>query len=171
MTLFDVVVGLGANLGDRRQMLVRAVAGLQRLGRVVGVSALYETEPVGPPQPHYLNAAVRLKTELTPPELLARLLELERELGRVRRERWGPRVLDLDLLWVADFACDSQGLTVPHPELEQRAFALLPLLDVAAEASSLEGLSYRAISMSLDRSGVRELPGTREGWLLAPSNA
>lgn len=165
MTVFDVVIGLGANLGDRRATLGLAGREIGRLGRLVACSALYETEPVGPPQPRFLNAAVRLEASLEPPELLAELLAIEQRHGRVRRERWGPRVLDLDILWVAGLAVRSETLVVPHPELTRRAFALLPLLDVAPDAISPEGLPYRLVSMSLDRSGVQELAETRGNWL------
>jgi 2-amino-4-hydroxy-6-hydroxymethyldihydropteridine diphosphokinase len=157
MPVFDVVVGLGANLGDRRTTLEAAAADLGRLGRVVGRSPLYETEPLGPPQPIYLNAAVRLDCRLQPLALLDELRAIEQKAGRVRRERWGPRVLDLDILWVAGLALRSEELTIPHPELCRRAFALIPLLDVAPEAISPEGLPYRDVSMTLDRSGIRAL--------------
>jgi len=164
MTVFDVVVGLGANLGDRQSTLEVAAGELGRLGRLVSRSRLYETEPVGPPQPKYLNAAVRLECSLEPRALLAELHAIERRAGRVRRERWGPRVLDLDILWVAGHTVDSEELVIPHPELTRRAFALLPLLDVAPEAISPDGLSYRDVSMTLDRTGVRELEQVRLNW-------
>ena len=164
MTVFDVVVGLGANLGDRQSTLEAAVDELGRLGRVVGRSRLYETEPVGPPQPKYLNAAVRLECSLEPRALLAELHAIERRAGRERRERWGPRVLDLDILWVAGHTEHSDELVIPHPELTRRAFALMPLLDVAPEAISPDGLSYRDVSMTLDRSGIRELGEMRGNW-------
>lgn len=102
---------------------------------VEGVSWVYETAPVGPPQPHYLNAALLLRWppgEL--PALLARLQFIEASLGRVRRERWGARTIDLDILWAEDAALDVPGLTVPHRHLHERAFALLPLRDVAPDA-------------------------------------
>jgi len=161
MTVFDVVVGLGANLGDRTTTLAWAAGEIERLGRVVGRSHLYETEPVGPPQPRFLNAAVRLRTPLEPRALLVDLLAIEAKAGRVRRERWGPRVLDLDILWVAGLAMRSEDLVIPHPELTRRAFALIPLLDVAPEAISPDGLAYRDVSMTLDCSGLRELPAAQ----------
>jgi len=165
MTLFDVVVGLGANLGDCRATLAAAARKLGRLGQVTAVSPLYETDPIGPPQPKYLNAAVRLSSSLEPAALLAELCAIEQQAGRIRRERWGPRVLDLDILWVAGLALRSEQLVIPHPELTRRAFALRPLLDVAPDAISPEGLPYRDVSMTLDHSGVRELKETRGNWL------
>jgi 2-amino-4-hydroxy-6-hydroxymethyldihydropteridine diphosphokinase len=164
--LFDVVIGLGSNLGDRRDYLVRAARQIRGLGEVARVSAIYETDPVGEPQPSFLNAALRLKTASALPELLDRLLEVERALGRVRRERWGPRVIDLDILWCLGVTLRTERLVVPHAEVRVRAFALVPLLDVAPDASDPEDLaSYSKIVSSIDTSGVREVPGTRGAWL------
>jgi 2-amino-4-hydroxy-6-hydroxymethyldihydropteridine diphosphokinase len=155
----DAVVGLGSNLGDRRALFEQALRALAANRRILGVSSLYETAPVGPEQPLFLNAAVRISTREDPELLLARLLEIERAAGRVRRERWGPRTLDLDLLWIDGRTVDSAALTVPHPELLVRAFALLPLLDVAPAASDPRtGLPYAEVLRGLDRSGVRRLP-------------
>jgi 2-amino-4-hydroxy-6-hydroxymethyldihydropteridine diphosphokinase len=124
-------VGLGANLGDR-EATIRAA--LEALPGLVGVSKLRETDPVGVvDQPPFLNAAAALETELTPRELLDTLLAVERELGRERRERWGPRTIDLDLLLYGDETIDEPGLTVPHPRLHERRFALEPLLDLDPE--------------------------------------
>ncbi len=131
----DCVIGLGSNLGDRREILRRAVREIANLGELRAVSALYETEPVGPPQPRYLNAAVRLWTELDPLRLLEALLAIEARHGRARRERWGARTLDLDVLWMEGTAFEAQSLTVPHPRLSERPFALVPLLDVAPDAA------------------------------------
>lgn len=165
----DCVLGLGSNLGDRRATLVAAVRELEALGRVVGVSALYETDPVGPPQPDYLNAAVRLHTATSPEALLAELLAIERRHGRVRRERWGPRCLDLDILWIVGSCVRMPELEVPHPELERRPFALLPLLDVAPGAAPPEGgPGYAALASRLDISGVRRLPGSEAGAWAEP---
>ena len=121
-------VGVGANLGDR-EATIRAA--LDALPGVVGVSELRETDPVGVvDQPPFLNGAVALETELGARELLERLLEIERELGRERRERWGPRTIDLDLLLYGAETIDEPGLTVPHPRLHERRFALEPLLEL-----------------------------------------
>ena len=162
--LFDIVIGLGANLGDRRATLLQAREAIQMLGRVTAGSALYETAPVGPPQPDFLNAALRLETAHEPQRLLDRLLEIELRLGRVRRERWGPRVIDLDILWGRGLIVRTDRLEIPHPELEKRGFALLPLLDVAPDAQNPEGVPYRAISAALDLGGLREVSGTRDDW-------
>ena len=126
-------VGLGANLGAREETLRRAVAllGEAKGVDVLGVSSLRETEPVGVvDQPPFLNGAVQLETTLSPRELLDLLLEIERSLGRVRSERWGPRVVDLDLLVYGGEIVDEPGLRVPHPRLHERRFALEPLAEL-----------------------------------------
>jgi 2-amino-4-hydroxy-6-hydroxymethyldihydropteridine diphosphokinase len=127
-------VGLGANLGDREATLRAAIAlldGLERV-RVVAVSAFRETEPVDYlDQPPFLNAAAELETTLAPQELLASLLDVERTLGRTRNgPRFGPRTIDLDLLLIDGITVDEPGLTVPHPRLHERRFALEPLADL-----------------------------------------
>jgi 2-amino-4-hydroxy-6-hydroxymethyldihydropteridine diphosphokinase len=121
-------VGVGANLGDCEATIRAALAALPD---VVAVSELRETAPLGVvDQPPFLNGAAALETELSPRELLDALLEVERRLGRERRERWGPRTIDLDLLLHGDDVVDEPGLTVPHPRLHERRFALEPLLDL-----------------------------------------
>jgi 2-amino-4-hydroxy-6-hydroxymethyldihydropteridine diphosphokinase len=132
----DAYVALGSNLGDRRAHLAAAVAALERTPgiEVVAMSALYETEPVGPPQGRYLNAVVRLRTGLAPDALLERLLEIESAEGRRRGpERNAPRSLDLDLLLYADLERRGPALELPHPRLAERAFVLEPLCDLAPD--------------------------------------
>jgi 2-amino-4-hydroxy-6-hydroxymethyldihydropteridine diphosphokinase len=129
-------VGLGANLGPREITLLRAVDLLAETEgvEVRAVSQLRETAPVGVvEQPLFLNGAVALDTTLSPRELLDRLLEIERGLGRVRDVRWGPRVVDLDLLVYGDRQVDEPGLRVPHPRLYERRFALEPLAELDPE--------------------------------------
>ena len=127
-------VGLGANLGDRAATLARAVelVGQRPAIEIVAVSSFRETDPVGfLDQPRFLNAAVALETSLAPEELLGTLLEIERELGRTREgPRYGPRTVDLDLLLVEGVTLDVPGLTLPHPRLHERAFALEPLAEL-----------------------------------------
>src|SRR5262249_26829693 len=125
------------NLGDRVKSLRDALASLARIARVERISKVYETAPVGgPPQPAYLNAAVLVAYEGEPVALLAALQGIEARVGRVRdrEERWGPRIIDLDILWIEGMACESAELTVPHPRLPERAFALRPLVDVVPQA-------------------------------------
>lgn len=153
------VIGFGANVGERLASLASA---LERLAATPDVTCLatsrvYETAPVGPPQPDFLNAAALVRTSLSPRALLTRLLAIEAELGRVRRERWGPRVIDLDLLWYEGVVVDERDLTVPHPRLCERAFALAPLLDVVTDAADpRSGRPYEAPSATrLSDEGVR----------------
>ena len=128
-------VGVGANLGDREGTIRAALAALDARPdvAVVAVSTLRETDPVGYlDQPRFLNGAAALETELGPRELLDALLEVERELGRVRGEgpRFGPRPIDLDLLLHGDLVLDEPGLVVPHPRLHERLFALEPVAEL-----------------------------------------
>lgn len=126
-------VGVGANLGDREATIREAV---RLLGDdVVAVSRLRETEPWGyADQPAFLNGAVLLETELAPRALLERLLAVERRLGRTREgPRYGPRTIDLDLLLYEDRVVEEEGLSLPHPRLHERPFALEPLLDLDPE--------------------------------------
>ena len=143
MTAIDsnrVYVGVGANLGTPRETIAAALALLDQEGDVelLAVSTLRETDPVGyEEQPRFLNGVVQLGTELSPQELLARLLAIETRLGRVRGKgpRFGPRTLDLDLLLYGEETVDEPGLTLPHPRLHERRFVLEPLaeLDPALE--------------------------------------
>jgi len=126
-------LGMGSNLGDSRRLLRDA---LEAIGdRVVAVSPLYETEPVGGPpgQPNYLNVVVELDTDQTPRELLGLARRLEAGAGRVRAERWGPRTLDVDVLLVGDMKVDEPDLVVPHPRMHERRFVMAPLADLAPE--------------------------------------
>ena len=125
-------LALGSNLGDRRAFLREAVAALPD---VVAVSRLYETAPVGGPdnQGPYLNLVVQLDTARSPRELLEVCREREAEAERVRVVRWGPRTLDVDVLWVDGVTVDDPDLVVPHPRMFERAFVLMPLRDLAPE--------------------------------------
>jgi 2-amino-4-hydroxy-6-hydroxymethyldihydropteridine diphosphokinase len=126
-------VGLGANLGLREETLRRAVELLDATDHVdvLAVSELRETDPVGlVAQPRFLNGAAAIDTTLSARELLDTLLGVERTLGRVRSKRWGPRIVDLDLLLYGDEIVDEPGLRVPHPRLHERRFALEPLAEL-----------------------------------------
>jgi 2-amino-4-hydroxy-6-hydroxymethyldihydropteridine diphosphokinase len=140
-------IGLGSNLGDREESLRAALSRLGELGQV-RASAFRETEPVGVTnQPRFLNAAAELETDLGPRELLARLLEIERDLGRERaaETRWGPRPIDLDLLVYGEETVDEPGLTVPHPRLAERRFALEPLHELAPALTLPDGRRIREL--------------------------
>ena len=145
-----IYVGLGANVGDREANLRSAVVAIEARPevRVVGASKVYESAPVGyVGQPDYLNAAGELETGVSPRDLLRVLLEIERSLGRVRERRWGPRIIDLDLLLYGHRIVQEQGLTVPHPQLHLRAFVLLPLLDLSPEGvEPLTGKRFHSLA-------------------------
>ncbi len=124
-------IGIGSNLGDAPGNVRRALDELAALGTVVGRSSLYRTEPWGVrEQPDFVNAAALLETALRPRDLLAALKALERRLGRVAGSRWGPRVVDLDILTYDDLELREPGLTIPHERLSERAFALAPLAEI-----------------------------------------
>jgi 2-amino-4-hydroxy-6-hydroxymethyldihydropteridine diphosphokinase len=128
-------LALGSNLGDRLATLQRAVDLLSAAGdiRVIRSSRVFETAPVGPPQPDYLNAVVEIETTLEPRALLAACQAVERELGRERRERWGPRTIDVDVLTYDDLEVDEPDLRIPHPRMHERAFVLVPLGELDAD--------------------------------------
>jgi 2-amino-4-hydroxy-6-hydroxymethyldihydropteridine diphosphokinase len=129
------VVGLGSNVGDRLAHLRAAAQRIGRIARVERASHVYETEPVGgPEQGRFYNAALLIQYDGEPLDLLEALLAIELALGRVRKEKWGPRTIDLDILWVDGLAMESDRLTIPHPHLTERAFALRPLVDVEPDA-------------------------------------
>jgi 2-amino-4-hydroxy-6-hydroxymethyldihydropteridine diphosphokinase len=131
----QALIGGGANLGDRATTLRSAEEALRRCGGVRSLvsSRWYETEPVGvTDQPAFLNVVYAVETSLSPESLLRELQRIEKEHGRVRRERWGPRTLDLDLLWYADETRVTADLTLPHPRLFERAFVLVPLRELLA---------------------------------------
>ncbi len=132
-------VGLGSNMGDRLELIRRAVAGLPD---VAAVSPLYETEPVGGPpgQGPYLNAVVELNTPKSPRQLLEIAGRLESEADRLRGEKDGPRTLDVDILLVGDLSVDEADLVVPHPRMWERRFVLAPLADLAPEVVSSDRL-------------------------------
>lgn len=140
-------IGLGGNLGDRSGYLDRALRRLEREPgiQVVGVSEVRETEPVGyADQPPFLNAAAALETDLSAPDLLDRLLAVERELGRERTgPRYGPRTIDLDLLLYGEETVEEPGLVVPHPRLAERRFVLEPLLDLDPDLVLPDGRRVR----------------------------
>jgi len=126
-------IGLGSNLGEREAMIRLALDDLARLPSttLVRASSLYDTEPVGEvDQPNFLNAVAQIDTELTARQLLWNLQLIEKRLGRVRAQRWGPRTIDLDLLLYGSLVVDEPDLKVPHPELTQRSFVLVPLVEL-----------------------------------------
>jgi 2-amino-4-hydroxy-6-hydroxymethyldihydropteridine diphosphokinase len=130
---FSCAIALGSNLGDCQQILV---ASLKQLSAYQGIRHLrhshwYETLPVGPPQPNYLNGCAILETNLSPQALLAILLSIEEQFGRVRKEPWRARTLDLDLLLYDQWQLTGPNLNIPHPRMRDRAFVLIPLAEIA----------------------------------------
>ncbi|WJI17127.1 2-amino-4-hydroxy-6-hydroxymethyldihydropteridine diphosphokinase [Pseudoxanthomonas winnipegensis] len=155
-------IGLGANLGDAAGTLRAAFAAIGALPETVLVAAspLYVTPAWGvEDQPDFVNAAARVTTTLPAPALLAALLEIERRFGRdrSREQRWGPRTLDLDLLLYGEAVIDVPGLQVPHPRLHERAFALVPLADVAPELRIAGHGSVREAAFRIDRGAITAL--------------
>jgi 2-amino-4-hydroxy-6-hydroxymethyldihydropteridine diphosphokinase len=152
-------LGLGGNLGDRRQYLVAAVEALNAEPgvRVTKISSIYETEPIGVvDQPDFLNLVLEAVTELPVRELLARCLRIEDSLGRVRIERWGPRTIDLDVLWYDGQTRNEPDLVLPHPRMLLRAFVLVPLAEIAPTLL-FEGMSTESLAARVDQTGLRRL--------------
>ena len=148
-------LGLGSNLGDRLENLRRAVELLDDRGiRVLRSSRVYETDPVGPPQPDYLNAVLETETDLPPRHLLRRCQEVEEELGRVPGERWGPRIIDVDVLTYDDQEIEEPDFHVPHPRMHERAFVIAPLLELDADPPLPGGQKASALRLET-RAGVR----------------
>jgi len=135
-------IGVGSNLGDPAANVRAGIDALAEAGTIVARSRLYRTKPWGRAgQPDFFNAAAILETDLSPRELLSRMKDLELRLGRTQTERWGPRVIDFDILFYDELRIDEPGLQIPHPRLQERAFALVPLAEIderyAADAAKL----------------------------------
>ncbi len=131
----NVFLGLGSNVGDRAANLkVAADLITKNVGKIAKKSHLYETQPWGnTDQESFLNQVLMINTTLDPRDLLEKISKIERELGRERREKWGPRPLDIDILFYGKRVIRDKGLEIPHPELHKRAFVLVPLMEIAPE--------------------------------------
>ncbi len=130
-----VYLSLGSNIGDREQNLRSAIRAVSEAGRVTAVSSFYETEPVEfTDQAWFLNCAAALETELSPDGLMALLLQIEKRMGRERRQNKGPRMIDIDILLYGNAVIGSPELTIPHPAMHQRRFVLEPLAEIASGA-------------------------------------
>ena len=153
-------------MGDRRAVLAQAVARLAELGRLRALSPLYETDPVGPvDQESFYNAVAVVETDLGPEDLVGCLLEIEKELGRVRGARWGPRTIDLDLILHGDSVVHTAQVSVPHPRYRERRFVLEPLVavwpgardpDGTRASELLAGVADQDVAMIEDREWRRE---------------
>lgn len=159
-------IGLGGNVGEPAVAMAQA---LRRLDAspdvaVVEVSSLYRTPPWGrTDQPDFVNAVARLSTTLSPRALLELCLTTERTLKRVRRERWGPRTVDMDILLYDGREIKEGGLEIPHPRMFERAFVMVPLAEIAPELT-VRGVGAAQGAAALDASGIVRLPGGRTWW-------
>ncbi|PSN12197.1 2-amino-4-hydroxy-6-hydroxymethyldihydropteridine diphosphokinase [filamentous cyanobacterium CCT1] len=160
MTAVPCAIALGSNLGDSQQILRAALAALHAPPAVelVAQSSVYQTVPIGPPQPDILNACALINTTLSPQQLLSQLLQIEQDFGRVRRQRWGPRTLDLDLIFYGQVCLAEPDLYLPHPRLRERAFVLVPLAEIAPNwIDPVSGQSVQHLCNALDPTGVKRL--------------
>jgi 2-amino-4-hydroxy-6-hydroxymethyldihydropteridine diphosphokinase len=159
-------LGLGGNLGDPAAAMAAALRALasNRAIELLAVSSLYRTPPWGvTDQPDFLNAVASVRTMLGARGLLEACLEVERSLKRVRQTRWGPRLIDIDILVFGDQRIDEEGLHVPHPRMLERAFVMLPLAEISPDVK-LEGRTARDWAAELDAAGIETLPGGRDWW-------
>ncbi|WP_293152753.1 MULTISPECIES: 2-amino-4-hydroxy-6-hydroxymethyldihydropteridine diphosphokinase [unclassified Microcoleus] len=153
-------IALGSNLGDSLATLKSAIATLNNTPGIAvkSHSSWYQTAPVGPPQPDYINACAILEVTLQPQQLLATLLEVEIKFNRIRREKWGPRTLDLDLLLYDDLILETPTLTLPHPRMAERAFVLVPLVEIAPDwVHPVTKSAIDQILKTADCSGVQKM--------------
>ena len=159
--MIKTYIGLGGNLGDRKENIQKALVELARNNRcrLTRVSSLYETRPVGiEEQPDFLNLAAEIETELNPKELLVWLKEVERKVGREKTFKWGPRIIDIDILLYDDLHVTEDNLEIPHPEMHKRAFVLSPLAEIAPSAKHpITGLTVRQMSDAVGDEGVSKL--------------
>lgn len=157
-----VYIGLGSNLAEPREQLKQALLSLARLPHsdLTHVSRFYGSSPVGGPagQPDYTNACACLETRLSPETLLDQLQAIERQHGRVRTVRWGPRTLDLDILLFGEYELRTERLIIPHPRLTERAFVLVPLLEIAPELSLPDGTALEPFLERVADQGLWQLP-------------
>lgn len=154
-------IAIGSNLGDRVDNVKKAVlrAADEENATLVFMSSFYETEPWGmKEQPAFINAVMGVETELAPAALLAHLKSVEAGLGRQKAERWGPRVIDLDIIFYGGLVMDEKGLTIPHPSAHERAFVMVPLAEIAPDLiHPVLGKSAAEIAGGLDKSGIKKL--------------
>jgi 2-amino-4-hydroxy-6-hydroxymethyldihydropteridine diphosphokinase len=159
-----VYLGLGSNLGDRRANLAEAVSRFPEALHLRRASALYETEPWGyTDQPKFLNQVVEAETNLTPTDLLETIKAIEEALGREVNFRYGPRLIDIDILFYNDLVWQTDTLTVPHPNLHERPFVLIPMAELAPDfRHPLLGRSMRELADEAGSAGVRRIKTTQE---------
>jgi 2-amino-4-hydroxy-6-hydroxymethyldihydropteridine diphosphokinase len=165
MKVTKCAIALGSNLGDSLAILKSAIHTLNSQPEisVKSHSSWYQTVPIGPPQPDYINACAILEVALAPEALLAQLLETETKFNRIRREKWGPRTLDLDLLFYDNLILETPTLTLPHPRIAERAFVLVPLAEIAPDwVHPVTGSAIDRLLQAVDCSGVQKLTVGKE---------
>jgi 2-amino-4-hydroxy-6-hydroxymethyldihydropteridine diphosphokinase len=152
----EVYIALGSNMDGPHDQLDRALNSLSKTPEIelVAVSDRYQTPPIGPSQPDYINAAAQLQTSLSPESLLDRLQSIEQQQDRVRTVRWGPRTLDLDILLYDNIVCDTERLSIPHPRMAERAFVLLPLADINHDLRLPCGNTVRQLLANCSAQGI-----------------
>ncbi len=152
----DVYLSLGTNLGDRKANLRRAVSELEgELGTALSLSSVYETEPWGyTDQPAFLNMCAKFRSDRSPEELLSLVKGIEARMGRQRSVRWGPRLIDIDLLKVGRLKRKSESLELPHHRMWERAFVIIPLSEIAPRMKAPDGKSLRQLARDMDHEGV-----------------
>ncbi|WP_414578877.1 2-amino-4-hydroxy-6-hydroxymethyldihydropteridine diphosphokinase [Anabaena sp. CCY 9402-a] len=153
-------LALGSNIGDSVAILAAATLELSEIPGIEleAKSSWYRTKAVGPPQPDYINGCVIVQVKMSPQELLDTLLAIEQKFGRVRRERWGARSLDLDILLYDDLIIDTPNLQIPHPRMHQRAFVLVPLVEITPDwIEPVSGLAIKELVKKVDCSDVHLL--------------
>jgi 2-amino-4-hydroxy-6-hydroxymethyldihydropteridine diphosphokinase len=156
----EVYIALGSNIQDPHNQLDRALENINAMAEVdiVAVSHRYQTPPIGPSQPDYINAAAQLQTSLSPESLLDRLQSIEQQQDRVRTVRWGPRTLDLDILLYDSIIQDTERLTIPHPRMTERAFVLLPLADIKSDLTLPCGKTVTQLLANCSVQGIVKSP-------------
>ncbi len=160
--MHTIYLGLGTNLGDRSANLQAAIAGLAEKLVITAVSPLYQTPPWGvTDQPDFLNLCLAAETDLPPADLLAFIKNLEVELGRQPTKRWGPRLIDIDILFYANQLVETENMTIPHPRLAERAFVLRPLADIAPDfVHPVLGQTMADLAAQVGDEGIRPYPAT-----------
>ena len=153
-------IGLGSNMDSPRQHITTAIQSLGEIQstRIINVSSLYKSKPMGPQnQDDYINAVVQIETEMEPTELLNYLQAIENRHGRVRAEHWGPRTIDLDILMFGNEIIQNDRLTVPHPQITKRSFVIVPLAEIAPDVVIPEKGLVSELLLSIDQDGLEIL--------------
>lgn len=155
LTMPVAFIGIGSNLGNRVENCLNAVHEISGFIKISALSSIYETEPVGKEdQPDFVNCVIKIETDLSPSGLLVSLLSVEHKLGRKREEKWGPRIIDLDIILYDDLVIETEELAIPHPMMHLRGFVLVPLLEIAPD------LTHPVLNVSLSKL-LEELKDTK----------